>query len=153
MLETFFIKKGVDLIQLLVGQLSKIRKERREQLDQIEETFGPVDQLVPYYVIPDAQNVNPADFSEDDTGLVARNNVFDLLDNFLSGSPRFSHAFILSDAGMGKTSLLVMLNLFYLNRFIRPDFELHLLKIGPETLEQIRKILLWLYLFLPLNTS
>lgn len=127
-------------MSLLIDQLTKIRKERKDQIDEIEKTFGPIDQLVPYYVIPDAQNVNPADVAEDDTGLVARTNVFELLDKFLSGSPRFSHALVLSDAGMGKTSLLVMLNLFYLNKFIKPDFELRLFKIGPKTMGEIEKI-------------
>jgi len=140
MIESFFSSKAVDLIRILVEQLARIKKERQEQIDDIERTFGPLDQLVPYYIVPDAQNVNPADVAEDDTGLVARNNVFDLLNKFLSGSARFSHAFVLSDAGMGKTSLLVMLRLFYLNKFIQPGFEVSLLKIGPTTLEDIARI-------------
>ncbi len=48
-------------------QWSEIRKERKSELDDLEKTFGPTDQLVQYYVVPDAQNVNPADFPEDDT--------------------------------------------------------------------------------------
>lgn len=140
LIEGFFTKKGIDLIKILFSQLKTLRTERKEQIDEIEKIFGSINLLVPYYVIPNAQNVNPADLEEDDTGLVARNNIFSLLDKFLSGSHRFSHAFVLSDAGMGKTSLLVMLKLFYLNKFIQPKFELHLFKIGPDTIEKIENI-------------
>ncbi len=121
-------------------QLGSIRSKRREEIDEIEKTFGPLDQLVPYYVTPDAQNVNPADLEDDDTGLVARDNIFKLLDTFFAGPARFSHAFVLSDAGMGKSSLLVMLKLFFLTRFIQPAFQVKLLKIGPDTIELVRAL-------------
>jgi uncharacterized protein YjbI with pentapeptide repeats len=140
LLEAFFLKTGTELLKSLIGRLSQIRKERKTEFDELEKDFGPVKYLVPYYVIPHAQNVNPADFPEDDTGLVARNNVFDLLDKFLAGAPRFSHAFVLSDAGMGKTSLLVMIKLIHLNKFIKPDFEVVVLKIGPRTIDQIGEL-------------
>ena len=138
--ELFFIKKSFDLIKILGEQLFDIRKNRAEEINEIERTFGNLDYLVPFYVVPDAQNVNPADLDEEDTGLVAKNNIFDLLDSFFSGPPRYSHAFVLSDAGMGKSSLLIMLNLFYINKFIQPDFQVHLCKIGDETIDEINKI-------------
>lgn len=90
MTEAFFTK-----------QFSSLRKKRREEIDKIEKTFGVLDQLVPYYITPDGQNVNAADLEDDDTGLVARDNIFKLLDTFFAGPARFSHAFVLSDAGMG----------------------------------------------------
>ena len=139
-IELFFVKKAFDLIKILGERLVELRRKRTDEINRIEKTFGNLDYLVPYYVVPHAQNVNPADFDEDDTGLIARNNVFDLLDQFLAGPPRYSHAFILSDAGMGKTSLLVMLELFYLNKFIQSDFNVNLYKLGSETIDEISKI-------------
>lgn len=140
MLEGFFIKKAADLITSLATHLREIQKSRKQEIVEIERIFGPIDFLVPYYVVPDGQNVNPADLEEDDTGLVARNNIFELIDKFLAGPPRYSHAFILSDAGMGKSSLLVMLKLFHLKKFIRKQCDMILLKLGPDTLEKIESI-------------
>ena len=91
----FIIKKCTDAISSLVKEFSKLKRKRKDEIIKIEKLFGPIDYLVPFYIIPDAQNLNPADFDEDDTGLVARNDVFDLLNRFLMGRERFSHAFIL----------------------------------------------------------
>lgn len=137
MIESFFLKKAGDLALSLGNTLRELRENRREEIREIERIFGSIDYLAPYYVIPDSQNVNPADLHEDDTGLVARNSVFELLEQFLAGPPRFSHAFILSDAGMGKTSLLVMLKLFHLNKFIRPRYKIVLFKLDHDTLDSI----------------
>ncbi|MCG8069806.1 MAG: pentapeptide repeat-containing protein, partial [Candidatus Thiodiazotropha taylori] len=138
--EAFFVKTAVDLIKSLSRTLVDLRNERKDEINRIEKTFGNLNYLVPYYVVPNAQNVNPADFEEDDTGLIAKNNIFNLLDSFLSGPPRYNHAFVLSDAGMGKTSLLVMLELFYINKFIQKNFEVKLFKLAPETIDEISEI-------------
>lgn len=46
--------------------------------------------------------------------------------------------FILSDAGMGKTSLLLMLKLAHLFSFWPKRYNCLLLKLGPDTLERLR---------------
>ena len=68
--ELFFLKKAIDLIKQLGGHLIELRKSRATEINRIEKTFGNLDYLVPYYVVPDAQNVNPADFEEDDTEFI-----------------------------------------------------------------------------------
>ena len=139
-LEAFFTKKAFDLVRELGEGLVGIRRERQVEVDTIESICGPLENLVPFYVEPDGQNVNPADLMEDDTGLIAAVPIFAMLDKFLVGQKRFTHAFILSDAGMGKTSLLVMLKLAYLKKFILADFRVELLKLGKETLQEIKNI-------------
>jgi hypothetical protein len=44
--------------------------------------------------------------------------------------------FILSDAGMGKTSLLLMVKLFHLNNF----WPSQLFKLGDDTLQRVRDL-------------
>jgi len=48
--------------------------------------------------------------------------------------------FILSDAGMGKTSLLVMLKLSYLSSFWPKSYNCELFKISEKSLEEIEKL-------------
>lgn len=136
----FFTQATYGLFKQLVEQLAKLRHERQNEFDEIERVFGNLTHFVPYYVTPDAQNVNPADLDEDDTGLVARDNVFVLLSKFFSGSQRFSHAFVLSDAGMGKSTLLVMLKLCALNNFVADKYDIVLFKIGSDTLANVAAI-------------
>jgi hypothetical protein len=139
-LETFFIKKGVELIGELGKNLLNIRTERQDEIDAIENICGPLDNLIPYYVEPDGQNVNPADLEEDSIGLIAANPILSMLDTFLVDQKRFTHAFILSDAGMGKTSLLVMLKLAFLNKFVQSKCNVVLFKLGKKSLKDIKKI-------------
>jgi len=140
MLEEFFVIKAIELTIALIKGLSGLRRDFSAEISELERTFGPLDYLVPYYVVPDSQNVNPADLPEDNTGLVARTNIFKLLNTFLAGNPRFSHAFILSDAGMGKSSLLVMLKLLHLNKLISPQYRVELMKIHSDTIDRIEGI-------------
>lgn len=129
------LKKSIEYIQ---NNLEVITSKHEQLIEYIEKTFERLDFLVPYYIVPNAQNLNPADFIDDDTGLVAKNNVFDLLNNFFSSGPRFTHTFILSDAGMGKSSLLVMVRLISL---VNSDkIKVHLLKLGKHTTEKIALI-------------
>ncbi len=122
MLESFFLGKASDLIKTFLGEYNVLRKERREEINAIESIFGTTKNLAQHYVIPSGQNVNPADLEEDDTGLIAKTDIMTMFDQFLLTGPRFTHAFILSDAGMGKSPLLVMLKLFHLNKFIKPKY-------------------------------
>ncbi|WP_395737373.1 pentapeptide repeat-containing protein [Prosthecobacter sp.] len=139
MFEAFLLKEITDLVKHGFNRLFDLKKSQAEEVQEIERVFGPLENLVPYYVIPDAQNVNPADLDEDNTGLVAKGKVFDLLDRFLAGSARFSHAFILSDAGMGKSSLLIMLKIVHLAKQKR-DSEVRLMKLGLDTIDKINAI-------------
>ncbi|MEO5355650.1 MAG: hypothetical protein H7835_20975, partial [Magnetococcus sp. XQGC-1] len=138
--EGVFIKKTVDLVFDLGRSLVTLRQERRSEIDDIEGIFGPTDDLVNFYVTPDGQNVNPADLAEDETGFVSRQCILEMFANFIKGPERVRHAFILADAGMGKSSLLVMLNLFHLEKFWVPEYSVQLFKLGPDTLDCIRSV-------------
>jgi hypothetical protein len=48
--------------------------------------------------------------------------------------------FILSDAGMGKTSLLLMLKLTHLTRFWPQQYHCELLKLGADTLDRVKAL-------------
>jgi hypothetical protein len=98
--------------------------------------------LVKRYVEPDCQPQNPANYNEDNPYAGFRQPVHDFLNRFLHKEfveKDGSHIlFVLSDAGMGKSSLLVMLKLTHLSkRFWPDDIEVTLLKLGADTIEQI----------------
>lgn len=46
--------------------------DNKSAIAEIERTFGPLDFHVPYYVVPDAPNLNPSDVDEDNIGLVTK---------------------------------------------------------------------------------
>ncbi|HYE21020.1 MAG TPA: pentapeptide repeat-containing protein [Tepidisphaeraceae bacterium] len=119
---------------------SELVKHASTQIAELERVFGRIRELVAYYVTPDGQNLNPADLPEDDTGFVSRENVFKMLDKFLGGDPRFSHALVLSDAGMGKTSLLLTTYLAYLDHLVKSQFKVIILKLGRSSEQQITDI-------------
>lgn len=124
----------------MLSHFPSIQEYAATELGEVQRIFGNVEHLVKYYVAPDAQNVNPADSSEDDTGLVSRTSALAMLDRFLPGDPSHSHTFVLSDAGMGKTSLLLMLRLANINKLVRSPFDVRLLKLGAATLGAIDSI-------------
>jgi hypothetical protein len=141
--EPFFI--SVEWIPLLWKKLMAIRDARATELASIGDTFGDPSELAKYYVQPRCQHPNPADYHEEEPGSVARSPVFDTLNDFLARkfttrADGKNQLFILSDAGMGKTSLLVMLKLVHLNGFWPPDYHCTLLKLGSDSLEKIRRI-------------
>jgi uncharacterized protein YjbI with pentapeptide repeats len=127
-------------IPQLFEALVKIRKERQTELSEIANTFGDPIELAKYYVEPSCQQLNPIDYSEDEN--VVREPMFERLEAFISGevSRRSNHMFVLSDAGMGKTSLLVMLKLAHLTAFWPPSYTCVLLKLGPSTLDQVQAL-------------
>jgi hypothetical protein len=101
--------------------------------------------LVKRYIEPDCQPQNPADYNEDNPFTEFRKPVHDFLNHFLHKEfieKDGSHVlFVLSDAGMGKTSLLVMLQLTHLSkRFWPADTAVTLLKLGTDTIAQITDI-------------
>jgi len=82
--------------------------------------------------------VNPADFDEEEPGRTFRQPVRQRLNDFLSGEffkrDGRNTLFVLSDAGMGKSSLLMMLKFSHLLHFWPSELEFRLEKLGPETL-------------------
>jgi uncharacterized protein YjbI with pentapeptide repeats len=136
----FFKIQPQDVARQVATDYSSVIRNVGDEVSAIDKVFGSGGLFIPFYVTPDGQNVNPADVAEDNSGLVGKTPIFNMLDTFLAGDPRFSHAFVLSDAGMGKTSLLVILKMAHLDRLINDTFHVELLKLGEASAEQIQQI-------------
>jgi hypothetical protein len=133
-----------DWTSRVLKRLSAVRTTRRDELEAIRDTFGDPELLARHYVEPECQPSNPADVDEDEPVRAYRSPVRLWLDRFLAGEFRVHDGrnvlFVLADAGMGKTSLLLMLKLSHLMRFWPPEIDFKLLKLGQETLGELREV-------------
>ncbi len=140
------LELGADWIARIFKQLSKISKKRKDELEKIKDIMGggidPLD-LVKCYVEPQSQEINPADSADEDFN-VSRQSTFEKLNEFVDTmnltNPGNNVMFILSDAGMGKTSLLAMLKLIRLTSFWPRQYECELFKLGEKTLDDVENI-------------
>lgn len=130
---------SIGFTAFIAFQVWYYRYRKRAKLASIEEICS-LEELVSYYVEPDGQNINPADYRDDDSGIISTTPIFQLLDKFLVGNKQFRHAFILSDAGMGKSSLLAMLKYKHILKITHNKFNIKLLKLGRTTLQHVDKI-------------
>jgi formylglycine-generating enzyme required for sulfatase activity len=134
---------SVDHIERLFKLLSRIRDARRDELAHIGDVFGDPLQLARFYVEPECQHHNPADRHEDQEPVSqVRAPAFQVINAFLRGDftplgDGRTQMFILSDAGMGKTSLLMMMRLTHLMAFWPRGYDCLLLKLGEDTLERV----------------
>ena len=114
-----------DWISRLARQGAKIWGRRREELDRLFLEFGDYRFLARAYIEPECQTGNPADLQYDENEPTPtwahRVPIRQWLNDFLTGEIRSRNGqntlFVLSDAGMGKSSLLVMLKLTHLLKF------------------------------------
>lgn len=135
---------SAELLSSLLKKIKKLKKERALELQELKNIFGDPYDLAKYYVIPQCQQVNPANEDEDEASPSIRSDLFDVFNNFLNRNFKIQDGrhqlFILSDAGMGKSSLLIMLRLYHLLSFWPKDYECKLLKLGEDTEQQIKII-------------
>ncbi len=109
---------------------------RKRELDRIFLEFGDCEALARTYVEPDCQTGNPADLDEDEPvptwahRVAVRRWLNDFLSKEFKKRDGRNVLFVLSDAGMGKSSLLMMLKLSHLLRFWPDGLDFHLLKLG-----------------------
>lgn len=134
-----------DLLSPLFKKLVAIRNTRKREITAISDVFGDTELLSKYYVEPRCQSVNPADFDEDDPIAYVTEPAFATVNRFLNREFKITgdgrnQMFILGDAGMGKTSLLVMLKLFHITNFWPNSYNCALHKIGKNTLDTIERI-------------
>lgn len=126
------------------NRLVEIRNRRENQIRELADVFGDPELLARYYVEPKCQHHNPADYNEVEAISFVKCPVFTTLKDFLKGellvNDGRNQMFILGDAGMGKTSLLLMLKLTHLTAFWPKKYNCELLKLGPSTLGKIEKI-------------
>ncbi len=57
---------SIDWIKPLVKKLAQIRDERAEELRKIGDVFGDPELLARYYIEPECQHHNPADYHEEE---------------------------------------------------------------------------------------
>lgn len=141
--EGISFKIAANWVSKLYKLLLKIKQEKQSEIDSISDIFGNPFDLAKNYIEPDCQQFNPADETQFDSNVI-RHPVFNYLEDvFFSGhkpSDGKNQLFILSDAGMGKTSLLVMLKLAHITSFWPQDYKCSLLKLGTSSIDEIRKI-------------
>jgi len=134
-----------EALKPLLKELFRLRRKRRTEIDAIADTFGDPIELAKYYVEPGCQHQNPADFNEDDPISIVRSPVFSTINDFFNrefatvGGGK-NTMFVLSDAGMGKTSLLVMIKLLHLTEFWPQQYSCKLFKLDQETLKEIAEV-------------
>jgi len=130
-------------LEQLFKKLASIHGKRRKELAWIGGVFGDPHELARFHIEPKCQHHNPADRHEDREPVAqVQEPAFQVIDKFLHGDfaplgDGRTQLFILSDAGMGKTSLLMMIRLMHLMAFWPRGHDCLLLKLGKDSLEQI----------------
>ncbi len=135
-----------ELIIPLAKVLGKAARNHQEELRAIGDEFFDPFILSRLYVEPNCQHYNPADKDEDNhANAEIRGKVFDVLDKFLAGEDVSctggnNQLLVLADAGMGKTSLLIMLKLFHWGGNWPAGIKCVLIKLGDDSLERINNL-------------
>ncbi|WP_020481300.1 NACHT domain-containing protein [Methylomonas sp. MK1] len=135
---------GEKWITALWKKLSSIKKTRESELNKINDEilFSDPLELAKVYIEPFCQEVNPADRHDEDF-FISREPLFKKISEFLrlkTYQQGNNQLFILSDAGMGKTSFLVMLKLLHLTSFWPKGYHCVLEKLSENTLLKISDI-------------
>ncbi len=137
-------KVATKLLKALTSVLKNNIDNRNRELIRINDVFGDCQELAKFYIQPDCQQVNPADELEDETISSIRAGIFETINKFFNRDiltrDGASQMFVLADAGMGKTSLLMMIKLSHLMSFWPKTYQCKLLKLGETTLSDISKI-------------
>ncbi len=132
-------------IKPLWKQLGRITGERKNELNHLRDEFVDPEQLRGLYIEPYFQDRNPADAHQDDLISAAQQPAFERINGFFRGHLPLEkdgrhQMFILSDAGMGKTSLLLMIKLMHLTNFWPRRYNCALFKLGEDTLDRVKKL-------------
>ncbi len=118
---------------------------RAEVIQAVEREFGQDLRLLERcYVTPDLQDFNPPDEMNSPSLIVSRQPAFQLIDDFIA-RPSLTESgqrclFVLGDAGMGKTSLLLMLAARHFASRKTGNQDCVLIKLGPDTLGRIAAV-------------
>lgn len=123
-------------------KLHQLTGERVKELDRLRDEFVDPELLQGLYIEPYLQDRNPADSQQDDLVPAVQQLAFARINGFFRGKLPLEkdgrhQMFILSDAGMGKTSLLLMIKLMHLTEFWPKQYNCALFKLGRDTLEQV----------------
>lgn len=134
-----------EALKPLLKKLLQIGRNRKAEIEKIADTFGDPIELARFYIEPHCQHQNPADFNEEEPISIVRSPIFSTINDFLNREFAVAGGgkntmFVLSDAGMGKTSLLVMIALLHLTDFWPQSYSCRLLKLDRETLTDISEV-------------
>ncbi|MCW5202776.1 SUMF1/EgtB/PvdO family nonheme iron enzyme [Desulfobulbus sp. US4] len=132
-------------IKPLWKKLGRISDERKKELARLRDEFVDPETLKGLYIEPFLQDRNPADVMQEDLLAAARQPAFERINEFFQGSLPLEkdgrhQMFILSDAGMGKTSLLLMIKLMHLTSFWPKGHHCALFKLGDDTLKRVQAL-------------
>lgn len=126
-----------------LSKLGEIYKKRKDEKSTItDELYVNPDALAPLFVEPDLQPFNPAD-DEGEEESEFRTPVFNYIEKFILRGKKTDgrhQLFVLGDAGMGKSSLLAMIKLGYVNNFWPSKHMCVIHKLGDRTLDRIYDI-------------
>lgn len=133
----------VGTLTALFKKLGSLRGSRKAVLEKLTDEFPGCLYLEKNFVAPDCQFENPANLSYDGR-LAKRQPVQSFLQNHLesrkSQNEFGDHLLILADAGMGKSSLLVMLKMHHLGGFFPQKKSCEIIKLGKDSLNRISSI-------------
>jgi len=129
----------------LLKRLKNITGDRAQELTLLGDEFTDPYELAEFYIEPHIQAGNPTDRNRGVHLPVPRQSAFALLNKFIDGGkPKYrdgSHQmFLLSDAGMGKSSLLLMIKLMHLADFWPQGCHCALFSLKLDSLKQIERI-------------
>lgn len=135
----------IKIIQYIEEKLLWIytyKKNRDQFLSSLADNFDNPNILKKLYVWPKLQDKNPADeiHSYADTSKRSLDTLKPFFNNENTQKDGRNHLIILGDAGMGKSSFLLMLKLRSMSFLHIQRYRFELLKIGPNTLNEIDKI-------------
>ncbi len=136
-------KTGSNTLWGILWDILRKRKETDEkEINEIENIIDPTQtpsKLAKYYVKPNVQDENPANYDNESSN-IGQKPAVKFIDNFSKGLNRNRQMIILSDAGMGKSSLLVMLKLRHLKTFWPKKKDYILKKLGETTLQEVDQL-------------
>jgi formylglycine-generating enzyme required for sulfatase activity len=128
----------------IAGKVRQLERSRSQELAIIEGEFGKLRDLHRRYIVPDLQDANPPDAWHSPARLGSREPAFDLIKRFFETQNLQDNGnrclFLLGDAGMGKTSLLLMLKFRHLTALWPTGYHCELMKLGPDTVPRIEAI-------------
>ena len=136
---------NIQWVKPLLQKLQNIRGERDKAVTALADVFGNPRVMLNYYIVPNCQHHNPADYHEDQQSRsYLKASLHESLQAFLGGETLVrgngsNQMFILADAGMGKTTLLLMLKMWHLFSFWPKGYDCLLLKLGDDSLDQIKQ--------------
>ncbi len=136
---------SAELTAQLPKRLSQLAGDRAQELNLLRDEFGGAEELARFYVEPHVQERLPADRRRGLPAPAPREPAFSVLNRFLEGGQPAvrdgSHQlFLLAEAGMGKTSLLLMIKLMQLAGFWPSGCRCELFRLGADSLAQIAAV-------------